>query len=734
MISKILKITGVGRFKNLSNERGNDDLKFLKNTVIFGYNTYGKSTLTTIFRSLKTSNQKYIQGKKSFGYSGNPIIDILDGSNQHLTLSNGKWSNPNILIFDNHFIYNSVFVGDEIDHRHMSSLHGFFVGENIGQKVAKLKNLRGEQDILERRRDKIKFDYTKNGLGTFDTFLKAEAIENVDEKIEKKREEIKRLNNISTLKQLITTSPLASIFEKFSESMRKTLDTSAEKNIEVHVNTHWKDIQASKNFLADGVSLLKDGAKTCVFCGQDITPVAELIDDFKEVFGSTYKETQQEIERIGEAFLRFDIEAEMAKFLPLGVRCGDIVNKEVMMRNKTAIDKDIQTKLKNLNHIIDCDSEDKPFKVFLAEVKKLHPIFEDLKAQNFSLEKQLSSENELKQFELSQYRHSGEGQNLAENYKNAATAVESKKTEIDNLRKEIDELTRSTIEKNQEKLNTILKDTLCADFTIQKLNSRSNLTRSDTHFVEYEFVIEGHVVPISNKRSQTDEEPLDKPHFGNTLSDSDRRMLAMAFFISSLETDVNLKDKIVILDDPFSSFDSNRKDYLARAIIDIQNENGEKPEQVIVLTHDDSFLGRLQDKLPTTDTKILRIKYTASNGSTLDVCDISELIEEQYFKDMRFIKDSVDNSRGVDEALGKVRKCIERVLRHKYYFSLDKVTLQDGSITAYLEKIGIKCKVKDEILKNNWHEHMHDQHEIMKLSEPEKIHKVIDFLQLVEQI
>ncbi len=731
-IQKILKVEGLGKFKDFSSS--NDDLRFLKHTVIFGYNTYGKSTLTTIFRSLKSSDQKFLYGKKRFGHEGNITIDILDGNNQHLTLTNSNWSNPNIVIFDNNFVHNYVFVGDEIDHKHKSSLHGIFVGENVGQQVSRIKELRKEQDGLEKQRDQIKAEYSKSNLGTFDAFLKAEIVDNTQKKIETKKEEIQRLQNLATLKQLISISPLASTFEKFAASMQKTLDTSAEKNIESHIHDNWKDKLASKNFLADGVALLKDETNSCVFCGQSLIPVTELIKDFKNVFGTTYKETQQEIEKIGEAFLRFDAEAEIAKFLPLGVTCADILDKAVLLKNKDLIDEDVRKKLKNLNHPVDCESAGSPFKIFVAEVVNLHPTFDKLKTQEFSAEKQKSFENELKQLELAQYRHGNEGSGLAKRFESAAGVVDAKKAEIDALRKEIDEATNSAVERNQEQINSILKNSLKSDFSIQKMNSRSNLTRSDAHFVEYEFVIDGNVVPLSNKGSQLDEEPLDQPYFGNTLSDSDRRLLAMAFFISSLQTDDNLKDKIIVLDDPFSSFDSNRKDYLARAIIDIQNEKKERPEQVIVLTHDDGFLGRLQEKLPSSETKILKIKYAPASGSTLEVCNVDEIIEEQYFKDIKYVNDAVENSHNIDESLGKVRKCLERILRHKYYFMLDKGTLADGSISSYLEKIDGKCPVKDKILSNNWHEHMHDQHEIMKLSEPEKLQKLRDFLALLEEI
>lgn len=733
MITKILKIEGLGRFRNFSNG-GNNDLKFLKNTIIFGFNTFGKSTLTAIFRSLKNADQKYLEGKKSFGHNGNIIIDILDGDNQHLTLVNGNWSNPDIAIFDNHFIHNSVFVGDEIGHKHKSSLHGIFVGENVGQKVVELKELRDEQSFLEKKRDQIKAEYTKHNLGTFDSFLNAAEVINIDKEIDKKKEEIHRLKHTAALKQLIETSPLASKFDKFAAVMEKTLDTSAENNIKEHVRRHWRDEHASKNFLADGVALLQDDSSACVFCGQDIAPVAGLIEDFKKVFGMTYTQTRQEIEKYGEAFLRIDVEAEMVKFASLGVKCADILDTGVLLESKRALDEDLAKKLKDLNHLIDCESEGAPFKIFVSEVKKLHPTFEELKTQEFSIERQVNLESDLKQLELSQYRNSQDGKDLARRYEEAGNAIEIKKTQINALRKEIDEATKNAIEKNQEQINAILKDVLKSDFIIQKLNSKSNLTRSAAHFVEYEFVVDGNIVPISNKRSQSDEEPLDKPYFGNTLSDSDRRLLAMAFFISSLRTDDSLKDKIVVLDDPFSSFDSNRKDYLARAIVDIKNENGEQPKQLIMLTHDDGFLGRLQKKLPACDTRILKIKYSATDGSILETCSVDEIIEEEYFKNIKCIKDSIDNSRNVDDALRRVRKCLERILRHKYYLMLDKSTLEEGSVSAYLEKIDVKCGVKSEILANNWHEHMHDQHEIMKLSEPEKIQKLKDFLVLLEKI
>lgn len=731
MIKKILKISGVGKFKNFSSNH--DDLTFKKNTVIFGFNTYGKSTLTTIFRSLKISDQGYIEGKRTFGHTKSIAIDILDDSNKHITLANGSWKNENISIFDNQFVHNSVFIGDEIDHKHKSNLYGIFIGDEINQKVLKLKSLREEQFELEKERDKVKLGYKKSDLGTFESFLKLKDLETLEQNIQEKKKEIEILKNISELKRLTKSTSLKSDFLLFSKSLQKKLDESANDNIDLHVKNHWKDPNESKTFLAEGVNLLKEDTNTCVFCGQDISPVQGLIENFKKVFNKSYDDLRKEIVQAGESFIRIDIDAELSKFIPYGVTFENDINKKLLLDSKTNLDSEVKIKIANFNYEIDFLSEKCDFQVFTTEINKLHSAFKKIEENEFSLEKLKVLNNELNTLLLIEYRFSEEGKDLYKSYNDSLVAIEKRKEEIKILRAKIDQETEQIINKNQTLINATLK-TLGADFTIEKLSSKSNLSRSDSHFIDYEFFVHGQPVPISNKASQSDIEPKDKYYFGNTLSDSDRRLLAMSFFISSLKNDGNLKDKIVVLDDPFSSFDSNRKDDLANVIIDISNDNNEKPKQLIVLTHDDSFLVRLQNKLPTEDTRLLKIQYSEANGSVLDICNIDDIIEEDYFKCIKEIKKAVDNSVGVDSALKNVRICLERLLKHKYYFLLDSETIASGNITKYLEKIGDKCVVKDKIMSDHWHEHMHDQHQIMKMQEPQKIKKLKDFLELMEQI
>jgi wobble nucleotide-excising tRNase len=52
---------------------------------------------------------------------------------------------------------------------------------------------------------------------------------------------------------------------------------------------------------------------------------------------------------------------------------------------------------------------------------------------------------------------------------------------------------------------------------------------------------------------------INYPNFKNSLSESDKRVLAFAFFLSLLKHDEGLDKKILVFDDPFSSFEVRSK-------------------------------------------------------------------------------------------------------------------------------------------------------------------------------
>ncbi|MDI6784197.1 MAG: AAA family ATPase, partial [bacterium] len=77
MIRKVIKIKGVGKFKDyVPKITTNFPGDFKKIVLIYGENGSGKSTLATIIKSLKGDNS-LIAKHKTFKLTGSPEIDLL---------------------------------------------------------------------------------------------------------------------------------------------------------------------------------------------------------------------------------------------------------------------------------------------------------------------------------------------------------------------------------------------------------------------------------------------------------------------------------------------------------------------------------------------------------------------------------------------------------------------------------------------------------------------------------
>ena len=98
--------------------------------------------------------------------------------------------------------------------------------------------------------------------------------------------------------------------------------------------------------------------------------------------------------------------------------------------------------------------------------------------------------------------------------------------------------------------------------------------------------------------------------------------MAFAFFVTDIKNTPDLKEYIVILDDPMSSFDSERKNTTIKVLRDeLTNGEWEPPDQLIVLTHEDNFFRFLNDIFQDQEKKFLKVNkfhYTHSKSHSLE--------------------------------------------------------------------------------------------------------------------
>jgi len=190
------------------------------------------------------------------------------------------------------------------------------------------------------------------------------------------------------------------------------------------------------------------------------------------------------------------------------------------------------------------------------------------------------------------------------------TKKENKANEKAQKREQLDQQTQSILSSYRALVNSFLLK-LGANFEIGDV--RTTARGSGGHpRSEYHLEMLGERIPLT----EPEQTGL---CFANTLSDSDRRTLALAFFLARLENDSDLQGRIVVVDDPVSSFDSSRRSSTLRLLHDIC----QRCEQMILLSHDADFVRAFRDKEPV-GTDVFQLSRHG-NFSVLEPCSIDKI-------------------------------------------------------------------------------------------------------------
>ena len=101
MINKIEKLVSIGKYRDYT---ASGQVNFKKLTLIYGDNGGGKTTLTSVFRSLTSDNPSIIKSRISTAHTQNQAAQItqLGTPNIYHTFGASGWTRPfpNIEIFD----------------------------------------------------------------------------------------------------------------------------------------------------------------------------------------------------------------------------------------------------------------------------------------------------------------------------------------------------------------------------------------------------------------------------------------------------------------------------------------------------------------------------------------------------------------------------------------------------------------------------------------------------------
>ena len=652
MIEKFIRIKNIGRFRSC-NPLG--DVTLRKLSLLFAENGRGKTTLCAILRSLQSGQATHITERRTLGSTQPPTACIrLGGSN--FTFANDAWSAtfPDIAIFDSAFIHDNVYAGDYVDHEHKKNLYRVIVGDQGVQLARQIEglddnirdanaNIRTTKDALSR--------FLPNGTTT-EAYLAWQPVQDVDDKIQQTTLEITARQHALDKAAEINTKPLlAKIALPTLPGDLLTVLAKQLSDIEVDAENRVRQQIASHNMGRQGETWLSQGVgfvagNDCPFCGSAIDGNA-LIAAYRSHFSVAYNDLKREVanlaqrirQAIGDVALN-SIQATCSSNLALlefwrqfcrvdavGIDYEDVRAKYSALRDVALAlaQQKQQTPTEPIHPGNDFDAA----RTAAATVEQLVATYNaSIDAANALITQQKTATQQgqdinvlkaaLRDLEAKKQRFTPEAITACQDYDSAVTAKSGFEQQKAATRQQLDQYCQQILQAYESSINCYL-DQFNAGFRIA--NSR-HLYTGGTPSSHYQLIINNNAVDLGDSRTRPG-----TPCFKTTLSSGDRSALALAFFLAALKQDHGIANKIVVLDDPFTSQDRFRRTCTQQLIRLLAGA----ARQVILLSHDPGFLRLVWEGYAPADIKVLQLCMIA-NTTTIAEWDVEAETQSAYMK------------------------------------------------------------------------------------------------------
>ncbi len=705
MLKKIVAVSNLGKFKNY---QAGGDVELRKINVIYADNGQGKTTLGAIFRSLSENNPSILQGRRTLGQN-DPVSVHLRFENDTVTFQNDTWSRhvPRFEVFDTRFIQENIYVGSQIGIENKRALYKFVVG-TTGVGLARdldaiddaIKNTTSEINAIERELRRT----IKSSL-TIDDFLTLSSANNqtLDQEITQKESDLRA----SKKSDEIRSKPLLRSVT-FSlpdlQSIESVLGQKMENLSEEAVNTIKDKVSKlgdnSQSWLAQGSKYLNTSA--CPFCEQDIEGI-NLVHAYRTIFSQKYQRLQGDLTRLRQQFAADQsrqIENNhqsnhlLAEYWKQFVQIEQIPPAQFLtIENSLKSISElvlslIEDRERNLEADVAGNDKFKQIDELVAQLTKAsieynktivssNQVIEAYKKQLIET-KSVDIERRLLVLNDTKTRFSQDTDTLC----NKIIELRQKKEKAEGVkgakRKQLDDYTKEVFPKYQTLINEFLA----------KFGSTFSITdKASTHLggkpgTSYKLVINETSFDVGDSST-----PEHVPSFSNTLSEGEKSTLAFCYFLARLALDQNIADKIVVLDDPLSSFDSYRRDLTKQEI----KRLSQRAKQVIVLSHDQHFIMLIWEDAKAS-SKPLWIHRTAM-GSTISEWDIESATQSSYFKDCSKLYACLEKGCNSESEMRDIARAIRPVLEYNLQVRCPAEFTNNGEwLGNYLDTID-KAKV-----------------------------------------
>lgn len=641
-LDRIQLLRNVGQFDSVGEGA---QFPLTRLTLIYAENGRGKTTLSSILRSVGTGNAQLVAERHRLGAQHPPHLVLTPQAGPPLVFQNGAWSStlPTIAVFDDHFVAQNVCAGIEIGTTHRQNLHELILG---AQGVALNTALRAHVARIEEHNRTLRalgdaIPMEARGAMTVDAFCALAQRGDVDVAI---LEAERNLAAARSADEVRHAAPFVAFglpsfdIQTINALLGRTLpdlEVAAANGVQAHLV---KLGRTGATWVSDGMQSIAGVSagldhEICPFCAQDLNS-SPLLRHYRAYFSEAYeglkRDVAQQIQALNHShgtpaaltFERSVREAEQRRnFWGDFVQVPEINIDTAALTRAWGEARDAVAEALAAKQAAPLEdgmlSEAAMAAIANYEAVKVNinacsGALQACNAQIALVKERVASANvpaltaDLTRLRSTLARYSA----AVAPHCAAYLAERGAKTQTEDLRDQarvaLDNYRQNIFPAYQGVINDYL-GRFNAGFRLDQVDSVN--TRGGSA-CSYSVLINNTAVPQTADAG---------PSFRNTLSAGDRNALALAFFFASLEQDQQLAQKIVVIDDPMTSLDEHR------SLTTVQEVRRLLPRvaQVIVLSHSKPFLCNLWEGASTADRSAIRL-IRAAAGSTFAAWDVRQ--------------------------------------------------------------------------------------------------------------
>ncbi len=602
--------------------------EFKHYNIIFGNNGCGKTSLTRAFELLIPKN-KHIEKYRTISADKSPSIEFECEDRSYKIEPNSDIRVPpfKVEIYNSDFLHNNMPLNSEFGLKKLDDGTIILEGSVLGEETKEINQLKDFREKVEKRQKKIKDENdTKNTLSA-----------KQESEIKKYDKEIERIRQKMTSNTIKITPDEIGInnFYKVSKDKFKYQEDVL-TNLEKDFN---KLNEAMKKF---------DGLKEMEL-PKDYQAIKDKLEflfsfDIDKEAGQVSEKIKEHISKVGREFIEKGI--KLQKEMPDNACpfCTQKIPNEIIQEYTSYFNKSVETfnqrslemsgTLKNIldqwniKEILQSFEKFEPFmkKDFSKNKENLEKALEQIKVLLEKLQKEVDkkegaknkekfqkTDKELLEIQKNIQQHVDETRNILNQKKEQEEELKKLKTKLKEARikkakhdsydwqksKEEAERKLSVLNRRHERLNRLLEK---IDNKLKELNDQKrpdikiiNNYLKALNLPKYSLDKDYRIVLNSDALENSEAEMI--------LSGGEKTTLAFAYFLARLKLfykKEDLKDLVVIIDDPISSLDEQRiyntSDIVAKINQELAGEalkDEDKEAQVFVLTHNHTFMARL---------------------------------------------------------------------------------------------------------------------------------------------